>query len=93
MATKKPNKVVSFASKKLVGIEGGKSGEDSDSAQGHIKMTSPSGVVLFDSDCVACGWSEGDSTHYFVAAIDAEKNISNHLFILGQSFVHIAQVK
>ncbi len=93
MTTKKSGKVVSFAIKQLVGIDGGKSEEDSDSARGHIEIWSPAGVVLFDSDCVSCGWAEGDSTHYFVAAIDADGNISNHLFVLGQSFVHLTQIE
>lgn len=93
MVKRKSGDVVSFASKQLVGIEGGKSEDDDDSVRGHVEIISPSGVVLFDSNCVSCGWAEGDTTHYFVSAIDAGGNVSNHLFILGQSFVHITQVK
>ncbi len=92
MARKKSGDVVSFASKQLVGIEGGKS-EDNSDLFGHIQIKSPSGDVLFESDIVSCGWAEGDTTHYFVGAIDAEGNVTNHLFLLGQSFVHITKIE
>lgn len=93
MAKKKAGDVVSFASKRLVGVEGGKSDDGTSSMSGHIQIKNPSGDIEFDSDCVSCGWAEGDATHYFVSAVDSEGNISNHLFILGQSFVHITQIK
>lgn len=92
MAKKKSGDVVSFAAKQLVGIEGGKS-EDDSSFCGHIQIKSPSGVVLFESDIVSCGWTESDTTHYFVGAVDAEGNVTNHLFLLGQSFVHITKIE
>lgn len=79
---------------KLLSFGGNENKEKEEPSEvAHIEMKSISGVVLFEADMVACGYAEGDDTMYIVDAVDANGNIERHLFLLGQTFVHMSKKK
>lgn len=83
MANRKTDKVVPFASKKLVGIEGG---ADTETKTVEVKIISTSGNVVFEAEAVSVMADED----YRCVSIDVvEKNgeTASHLFVLGGSFL------
>jgi hypothetical protein len=83
MASKKSGGVVPFASKRLVGIDGG---ADAEVKAIEVKIISTSGNVVFEAEAISV-MADEDYRCVSIGVLDENGNQASHLFVLGGSFL------